>query len=194
MKYTLITMIAISAALFGFDLQPVDIETSHRIDPPARFESASPDSGVIETAEPRHLLTFDFPADYFGEDNLIIEAVLEIEIEELPSLSPSEGAVLAPLEAICVPVTSSPGGTPSWAAVESAYDLRYAEFGTYNAETGTVTFEISRILYAANEGELDFHGVMIIPSAGSRKFRVADRESSVGLQTANFIGGRAVRD
>jgi len=47
------------------------------------------------------------------------------------------------------------------------------------------------MLYAANDGEIDLRGVMIIPVKGSRPFEIADVASPVDFRTANMVGARA---
>jgi len=69
--------------------------------------------------------------------------------------------------------------------------MEYAEFGVYDEEEGILFSEIARLLYAANEGDIDFYGVIIIPTKGSPAFRLVDTVSPIDFRTANFNGARA---
>lgn len=193
MKKTITSLLILCSLILAFGLRPVDVGRSFEITPPSHFESESPDSNLLETGLPRNIITFNFPDGYFGEDNLIMEAVLKIEVEPMPIATIDEEEVL-PIEALCLPLTRAPGAVPAWSTLESAYDTRYAEIGSYDEETGIITFEISRMLYDANEGDLDFHGVVIVPAAGSREFRLRSREGAIDFRTANYIGARATED
>jgi len=178
----------IALAAFALELTPVDVARNVEIAPPVGVSVDSPDSNVIEASRARQVITFDFPDGYFGEDNVIMEAVLKVHI------APSVGAEMASggrFEAICVPLTRTPGDSPSWAALHSAYNIDYAEFSVYDEEGGFLFFEIARMLYAANDREIDLRGVMIIPVKGSRPFEIADVASPVDFRTANMIGARA---
>jgi len=190
MRNLIILSIFIAVVALAFELQPVDVDANFQLNPPAGYVIDSPDSNYLEAKLPRNVIVFDFPDGYFAEDNLIMEAVLKIAVETTPVIG-YEAAEHRPIEAVCVPLTSAPGGSPTWASLQSAYNMEYAEFGVYDEEEGILFFEIARLLYAANEGDIDFHGVMIIPTKGSPSFRILDTGSPIDFSTANFYGARA---
>jgi hypothetical protein len=183
----ILLLIAFSA--LALELIPVAVAHNVEIAPPSGASVDSPDSNIIEASRARRIITFDFPDGYFGEDNVIMEAVLKVEIE--PSVGGAEMASSGRFEAICVPLTRTPGDSPGWAGLHSAYNMDYAEFSVYDEEGGFLFFEIARMLYAANDGEIDLRGVMIIPAKGSRPFEIADVASPIDFRTANMIGARA---
>ena len=190
MRKVIIVICIIVSGAMAFELEPVSIDRNVEIAPPSGASVDSPDSNVIEASRARRIITFDFPDGYFDEDNVIMEAVLKVQIE--PSVGGAEAASGGRFEAICVPLTRTPGDSPSWASLHSAYNMDFAEFSIYDEEGGFLFFEIARMLYAANDGEIDLRGVMIIPVKGSRPFEVADVASPIDFRTANMIGARAV--
>ena len=185
----ILTLLAV-AIVFAFDIQPVDIERHVELTPPIGATIESPDSNVLEAKLPRNIITFDFPDGYLDSENLIMEAVLKVYIEPTAVLG-YEAAEHRPIEAVCAPLTSSPGGSPTWTSASSAYDIDYAEFGVYDEEGGFLFFEIARFLVAASDDEIDFHGVMIIPTKGSPAFSLADVAEPIDFRAANFEGARA---
>ena len=188
----IIAMIIIATIAMAFELQPVDIARDYELTPPAGVAVETPDSNIIEARLPRNVIVFDFPDGYFDEDNLIMEAVLKISIEPTEIVG-YEAAEHRPIEAICVPLTRAVV-SPTWASLNSAYDIEYAEVGIYDEEEGILFFEIARFLYDVVEGDLDFYGVMIIPSKGSPPFEIADVDAPIDFRTANFIGARATEE
>jgi len=190
MRKLIILSLIIVVATIAFELHPVDVDRNFQLTPPPGATIDSPDSNYLEAKLPRNVLTFDFPAGYFDEDNLIMEAVLKVAVEPTAVIG-YEAEAHRPIEAVCVPLTSAPGGSPTWASLNAAYNMDYAEFGVYDAEEGILFFEIARLLYAANDGEIAFYGVMIIPTKGSPSFRILDTGSPIDFRTANFYGARA---
>ena len=188
MHFALYIALALVLSAYALELTPVSVARNIEIAPPAGASVETPDSNVIEASRSRRIITFDFPEGYFGENNVIMEAVLKVYIEPVGMGAEMAGAER--VEAICVPLTTELGGSPNWASYNTAYNIDYAEFSVYDEEGGYLFFDIARMLYSANEGEISLRGVMIIPTKGSRPFALADVPSPIDFRTANLIGAR----
>lgn len=185
----IIFIMLFASAAFGFDCQPIAIDRTASISLPSGTPVVSPDSMLIEEALPRPIITFDLPDGFLDEDNLIMEALLTIKIT--PDVSwDRENPVIA----YCVPVTSAVDVSPTWASLNTAYEIEYGEFGKYDPDDGTIFFEISRMLYAATDGDVDFYGVMLIPARESAAFAISTDPNPVDFSAASFPGGKEVRD
>jgi len=193
MRYFIILVLLFVTITLAFDIQPVDIDRHVELTPPIVATIESADSNILEANLPRHVITFDFPHGYLDSNNLIMEAILKIHVEPF-EIDGYEGIENRPIEAVCVPLTTSPGLSPTWTSLSSAYNMDYAEYTLYNEEERILFFEIARMLYAAVEGELDFHGILIIPAKGSPAFRLIDMPSPIDFSVANYEGARTIDD
>ncbi|RKZ27698.1 hypothetical protein DRQ36_11400, partial [bacterium] len=140
--FTLYIALALVSSAFGFDCQPIDVARTTEISPGGVV--VSPDSIILNISAPRPIIIFDLPDGFLDEDNLIMEALLTIKIT--PDISWDRET---PIAAYCLPITSAVDASPTWASLQSAYNMEYGEFGIYDPDDGTIFFEISRMLYAA---------------------------------------------
>lgn len=185
----IMAIILIATIAMAFELQPIDIARMGRITPGPVDDIETPDSLIIEAALARPIILFDLPDGFLDEDNLIMEAILIVNI------TPDIAMVAAePLTAYCVPITNSVLATPTWSSLSSAYDLDYGEFGVYDPDEGTIFFEISRMLYAATDDEIEFYGVMLISAHGSPGFTISAGLDPIDFSVAWFPGSKEVRD
>jgi len=192
MKIHIIIAISVVAfAIMAFETHPIDIDGVSRIAAPSGASIVTADSLIIEAALPRQIITFDLPLGFLDEDNLIMEALLTIKIAPASLTYTSDSA---PINAYCVPVTSPVGPSVTWASISDAYNMEYGEFGVYNPDEGTLFFEISRMLYAATESDLDFYGVMIIPALESEGFIIPSVVDPVDFRVAYYPGAKETGD
>ena len=180
-------MLVVFSVSFGFDCQPIDVARTLEISPPGVV--LSPDSIILNVSARRPIIVFDLPDGFLDEDNLIMEALLTIKIT--PDVSWDREM---PIAAYCLPITSAVDASPTWASLQSAYNMEYGEVGFYDEDTGEMFFEISRMLYAATDGDVDFYGVMLIPARESSAFAISADPNPVDFSAASFPGGKEVRD
>ena len=181
-----VMLVAFSVS-FGFDCQPIDVARTTEISPGGVV--LSPDSIILNVSVPRPIIIFDLPDGFLDEDNLIMEALLTVSIT--PDISWDRET---PIAAYCLPITSAVDASPTWASLQSAYNMEYGEVGFYDEDTGEMFFEISRMLYAATDGDVDFYGVMLIPARESSAFTISTDPNPVDFSAASFPGSKEVRD
>ena len=160
----------------------------NRIAPSVGTIVVSPDSATLAVRMPRDVIVFTLPDSFLAPSNLIMEAPLTIHI------TPNVGwDSTMQLEAYCVPITSPISGIPTWASLSSAYILDFSEFSIYHPETGTLFFEIAPMLYAATEAEVNFYGVMIIPSKISYGFSISPIPNPIEFGAQYYPGKKDTR-
>lgn len=184
-----IVTFAIATDIVAFDTRPIDIARTGRITPGPGAIVTSPDSVTIDASLSRPIIIFDLPDGFLDEDNLILEALLTVRIT--PAID-WDGT--SPITAYCIPITASVGPTPTWGSLHSAYDIDYGEFGVFKPDSGTIFFEVSHMLYSATDGDVSFHGVMLIPASGSAGFSISAVPNPIDFRVANFPGKKEVRD
>jgi len=183
----IIFVMLFASAAFAFDCQPIDVARTTEISTGGVI--VSPDSIILNVSVPRPIIIFDLPDGFLDEDNLIMEALLTVKIT--PDISWDREL---PIAAYCLPITSAVEASPTWASLQSAYSMEYGEVGFYDEDTGEMFFEISRMLYAATDGDVDFYGVMLIPARESAAFTISTDPNPVDFSAASFPGSKEVRD
>ncbi|RKZ33519.1 hypothetical protein DRQ33_04130 [bacterium] len=153
-----------------------------------------PPSGVERTEElpvadhlPRLIMEFDLPDSLLQPTTAIVEAFLMVKI--IPDEELSSGQTL---DIYCIPQTTLSTSSSAWMTITDTL-LRYSEIGTYDPETGEVFFEISSILQAIRDGEIECYGLTLVPAKNSPAFRLSPEPDAISLKCEYRPGKREIR-
>lgn len=182
MKNILFLLCIVGLVLAG-ETEIINVDNVYRISPDLEVTSSYTTDNNLSASSPRIIITFDLPEDLLDENNLVREATLVIQIEPSREWDGTE-----PIMAYCLPLTEPVSGATVWVSSHDAFEFKYPELGVYKPSRGYIFFEISPMLNAAANGEINFYGVMIIPTRDSESFNLADIASSVEFRTANVFG------
>ncbi len=185
----IITILCLVGLLLAGETEPIEVDNFYQISPSPGSPTLESSDNNLSVDSPRIILTFDMPENMLAENSHIREATLVVQIEPEAGWDGEK-----PIMAYCLPVTEPVPGVPTWSSAHDAYEYKYPELGIYKPSRGYIFFEISPMLNAATRGEIDFHGVMIIPTKGSQAFNLADVPEPIDFRAANFIGARATMD
>jgi hypothetical protein len=181
-KYICAIAIAAVSLCTALEMRPIAAATNVRIEPPmgARHTDGFP----IADSLSRVAITFTFPDSFFLPTTAILEAILTIKI------TPDLSASTAPKVYYCIPLISLLSVGTGWSSIDESLLNSYSEVGFYDPDSGTVFFEIGRILQSAATGDVAFHGIVIVPAEGSPACRVSAVPRAIDLKASYAIGKR----
>jgi hypothetical protein len=128
------------------------------------------------------VIEFSLPENLLAPTTLIMEAPLKVCITPLCDWD----STIA-IGAYCMPITEPIGPNSDLPIIPSPLNNRLSEFSHYFQDEGILFFEISKMLYAATEGEISFYGVVIIPEKNSPRFTLTLTPQPIEFGAAYYL-------
>jgi len=186
MKKLFFAISAIIVAASAFETQPIAV-ASYRMLEPSVGATHTADLPVADNLR-RGAIAFTFPDSFFSPTTAILEALLTVRIVlDVPLVESS-----APLAVYCLPLTAPIGGSSAWTDITADLVNNYSEVAFYNADSGTVFFEIAHILQSAAIGDIRLYGLILLPASESGAFRISSEPNAIRFECAYGIGKREV--